>query len=100
MDHKLFHAPISVQFGCGTKGQISSLGDMHRCLADWPQRERGPVYDNAYKASVAAAAGYITIEQARRALVRFLDGAGVLHPEVTSAFSARVITRSHDGFAA
>ena len=100
MDDKLFHAPISVRSERGLKGKISSVGQMHSYLADWPQLKRGPLYDNAIKASEAAAAGYITIEQARRALVSFLDAAGVLHPEVRSAFSTRVITRSQGGFAA
>lgn len=100
MDDKLFHAPIAVSLKRGHKGQISSVGEMHSFLATWPQMERGPVYDNAFKASEAATAGYITTEQARRALVNFLDVAGVLHPEVKSAFSSRVVTRSHDGFAA
>lgn len=100
MNDKLFHAPVAVSVGLGFKQEIASVSEMHRFLTDWFPSRRGPLYDTAVKACDAAARGYITMEQARRAFVSFLEAAGVLHPEIDATLATRTVSRSYGGFAA
>ncbi|MBZ9809733.1 MULTISPECIES: DUF982 domain-containing protein [unclassified Mesorhizobium] len=100
MHDKLFHSPVALTVGLGFKREIASLAEMHDFLTEWTTSRRGPLYRNAVKACALAIPGYITIEQARRALVEFAEAAGILWPEVDPALGARVVARGRGGYAA
>lgn len=100
MHDKLFRTPIALMIGAGERLEIGTLSEAHRFLSMRPQTERGDAYKNARRACEAAAAGYVTMEQARRAVVAFAEAAGMLEPEVAPVAAARAVARGYGGFAA
>ncbi|WP_421912210.1 DUF982 domain-containing protein [Mesorhizobium sp.] len=100
MHEKLFHSPVAITVGLGFKREIASLTEMHDFLTEWSTARRGPLYQNAVKACDLAVPGYLTIEQARRALVAFAEAAGVLWPDVEPAIPTHAVARGYGGFAA
>jgi hypothetical protein len=100
MHEKLFYAPVSIKLGEGVDTQIVSLSDMEQFLESWPEFRRGKLYQMAVKAHSAARDGYITMDQARRALVTFVEATGMLRSELEQAVSSRAVVRGYGGFAA
>ncbi len=100
MNDKLFYTPIAIVVGDVEKQEIGTLAEAHRFLAARPETERGDAYNNARRACEAAAAGYVTMEQARRAVMAYAETAGIISPEVVSAFASRAVARGYGGFAA
>src|SRR3954452_16563861 len=77
MDDMPFHAPVAIAVGAGFKREIASLAEMENFLAEWSPARRGRVYAAAVKACDAARSGRLSAEQARRALVIFVETAGI-----------------------
>lgn len=98
MHDKLFYAPVAVRVG-GVDLQIVSLADMNELLRTWPHFRRGELYYVAVKAHDTALQGYITMDQARRALVTLAEATGALKSEVESGLAARAVARGYGGFA-
>ena len=99
MHDKLFYAPVAVTLGEGVDLQIASIADMEQFLTMWPEFKRGKLYSVAQKACTAARSGYITMDQARRALVSFAEGTGALRAEMEPVIAARAVARGYGGFA-
>ncbi len=100
MHDKLFHAPVALTVGLGFKREIASLADMHDFLTNWTTSRRGPLYRNAAEACGLAIPGYVTIEQARVALVEFARAAGIMWPDIDPVAGARAVARGYGGYAA
>jgi hypothetical protein len=99
MHDKLFHAPVALTVGLGFRREIASLADMHDFLTNWTTSRRGPLYRNAVKACDLAIPGYVTIEQARVALVEFARAACILWPDVEPVVGAPAVARGYGGYA-
>ncbi|RUU96490.1 DUF982 domain-containing protein, partial [Mesorhizobium sp. M7A.T.Ca.TU.009.01.3.1] len=82
MHDKLFHSPVALSVGLGFKREIASLAEMHDFLTDWTTSRRGPLYRNAVETCDLAVPGYVSVEQARRALLEFAQAAGILWPDL------------------
>ncbi|UVK47351.1 DUF982 domain-containing protein [Mesorhizobium sp. AR07] len=100
MHDKLFHSPVALTVGLGFKREIVSLAEMHDFLTNWTTARRGPLYRNAVKARDLAVPGYVTIEQARRALVEFAQAAGILWPDLEPSVGVHAVARGYGGYAA
>jgi len=100
MQDKLFYAPIGITVGVGERLDIGTLAEAHRFLSARPEKDRGDVYQTARRACEAAAAGHVTMDQARRAVIAFAEKVGVLWPEVSPVVSYRGVARGYGGFAA
>ena len=100
MHDKLFHSPVALTVGLGLKREIASLAEMHDFLTEWTTSRRGPLYRNAVQACDLAIPGYVTIEQARQALVEFAQAAGILWPDIEPVVGARAVARGYGGYAA
>ena len=100
MHEKLFHSPVAITVGLGFKREVASLTEMHDFLTEWSTSRRGPLYQNAVKACDLAVPGYLTTQQARRALVTFAEAAGILWPDVEPVVATHAVARGYGGFAA
>jgi hypothetical protein len=100
MHDKLFHSPVALTVGLGFKREVTSLAEMHDFLTNWTTSRRGPLFRNAVKACDLAVPGYVTIEQARRALVEFAQAAGILWPDLEPAAGVHAVARGYGGYAA
>lgn len=99
MQEKTFYAPVSVKIGEGVDMLIVSLSDMERFLETWPEFRRGKLYAIAAKACDAARSGYITMDQARRALVTFAEAVGSLRSDVEQSTTTTSSSRGYSSFA-
>lgn len=99
MHDKMFYTPISITNDAGDGMQIATLSDAHRFLSARPEADRSDLYLTARKACEVAAAGYITMEQTRRAVAAYLEDLGVLEAEVDLHVAARAVARGYGGFA-
>jgi hypothetical protein len=99
MHDKLFYAPVSIKLGEGVDTQIVSLSDMEQFLQTWPEFRRGKLYNMAVKAHEAARDGYITMDQARRALVTFVDATGLLRSDMEQSVTTSSLSRGYSSFA-
>lgn len=100
MQDKLFYTPVGIVAAIGEKLEIGTLAEAHRFLAAQPEHDREAHYQTARRACEAAAAGHITMEQARRALVAYAEKVGVLWPDTAPAVAYRAVARGYGGFAA
>lgn len=74
-----FFMPVCVSSPDQPAGHdIEDLEEALRFLRDWPPERRGPVYQAAYNACIAARDGHLTVEEARKSLSGFARITGIL----------------------
>lgn len=83
MNDRLFDTPVFVKDGPYLVREIASIGDALDFLYEWPEHDRGLVYEIAWKACCDSHDGIKPVNAAENAIRGFAKKRGILEePEV------------------
>jgi hypothetical protein len=84
MEKMRFFVPVRLALKDGEPVQeIEDIEQALRFLRSWPVDRRGPVYQAAFNGCTAAREGYLTAEEARKALSGFARITGILERDAS-----------------
>jgi Protein of unknown function (DUF982) len=78
MSERTFDSPVFVRVAEGLIQEIACLEDALDFLEEWPERQRGLIYETAERACHRAFDGHVPLKVARDALVAFAGTAKIL----------------------
>jgi hypothetical protein len=76
-----FTHPVVVLTSFGRPTAIGTAMEAHMVLVDWPRSRRGPAYEAAAAACLAALRGETATDEARACFVAWAQERGILAPE-------------------
>jgi len=83
MSDRLFDSPVFVKDGPYLVREIASIGDALDFLYEWPEYDRGLIYETAWKACCDSHDGIKPVEAVESAIRGFAKKTGILEePEV------------------
>lgn len=82
MPKKPFFEPVCLLSDDPEGTDIFDLDQALHFLRSWPSNRRGPVYQAAYNACIAARDGHLTVEEARRSVSGFARITGILKKDI------------------
>lgn len=91
MEDDRFDEPVRIFVGLNFHREISSVGEAHAFLTEWPERQRWPSHTSALKACKATLSGEADVEATRAAFATFADRMGILAPEVDDVIAAQAV---------
>jgi Protein of unknown function (DUF982) len=97
MINKHFENPVFVRNSDAVVQEIAQLEDALYFLEDWPEKRRGPIYETARRACMAAFDGHFPVASARKAFVGWARSANVLEGDDLKVMPWMIMPRSGRG---